>query len=63
MNNLFPTYRIRQMGGGIYRNWWLVERRIWLKVWGFPVGWVWQRFDYFDDLKTAQNWVIYGGEE
>lgn len=60
---MFQSYRIRKMGGGIYRDWWLVERRIWLRAFGLPVGWWWRRIDYFDEMRSAQNWVIYGGDE
>ena len=59
---MMPRYRIRRMGGGIYRDWWLVERRIWWRVFGIPIGWHWRRVDYFEELKWAQNWVLYGGD-
>lgn len=63
MIKLLPKHRIVKMGSGIYRPWWAVEERQWLKVLGIPIGWDWQRIKYFKELKPAQNWVRLGGEE
>jgi hypothetical protein len=43
---LFGEYRQRKMGGGIYLEWWLVERRVWVRVFGIPVGWRWVRYSF-----------------